>query len=248
MEIERIESIENAPDPHIQWGQLQKIMDLQQLTYPELARRSNMSERTLRNILKGVTKDPRVSTLLSIVRALGASIDRLVGLAPLRDMKREEATYDATLMESMRTRLDEAQRQRETDAAELDRLRKLVLSKGEALSSVTERCASIDGMVKERAALEKKIEEQAARLEFKADKIREQAEKISTLQERVDAKAVTISNLEGIMERQRRELWYMRVAILALVTLIILAFAYFVWEITNLDEGITSIIYKDLLK
>lgn len=246
MELERIEIIETAPDPHIQWGQLQKIMELQEITYPELARRSNTPERTLRNILKGLTKDPRISTLLPIVRALGASIDRLVGLAPMRDIQREAAVFDVTLMDSMRQQVDTLEAQRAIDQAELDRLRKLVLSKGEALSIATERCASMDGIKQERAALEKKIEDQAARLEYKAEKIQAQAEEIAALREKVEAKKENVRNLESLTARQRQELWYMRVVILVLVTAIILLCAYFVWEVSNLDEGITAWLHPDI--
>lgn len=229
--IECIEILETAEDPHINFGQLEEIMEFQELTYCDLARISRTPEKTIRNILRGVTKDPRISTLLPIVRALGASIDRLVGIAPKRDIQREGAVFDASLMDSMRHQVGQMQEQRASDALELDRLRKLVLAKSEALSH-------LEGRAADAAELTRQCADQQQRLEVKAEKIREQAETIAAQQATIQAQQKSIGNLEGITARQREELRWMKISIAALMVVIITVTGYMAWELLNPDMGV----------
>lgn len=165
--IEYIESSDPPSTPHIQWEQLRRLMEFQELSYPSLAKVSGIPESTLRKLLQGVTKDPRISTMYPIIKALGASFDRLLGLAPKRDFEREEAHYDVTLMDTMRhnietmqqrlddkrARIEELETQHTADTAELDRLRKIVLAKGEKLSAAEAVIQERDASISRRNAL-----------------------------------------------------------------------------------------------
>lgn len=93
------------PEPvKIRWENLRELMRIQNLTWADLSRMSGVPESTIKKLLRGETQDPRISTLYPIVAALSASIDRLVGLAPQRDLEHEAAVYDANVMDTMRAR------------------------------------------------------------------------------------------------------------------------------------------------
>lgn len=72
----------------------------------KMAEVCDVSVTTFKDIRKGRCKKPRVDILYSIVSAFGGSIDRLVGLAPARDISKETATWDATLVEGYQHRID----------------------------------------------------------------------------------------------------------------------------------------------
>lgn len=237
--------------PQIQWGQLRKLMEFQELTFPALAKLSGTPESTLRKLLQGVTKDPRISTMLPVVRALGASFDRLLGLAPKRDFDREEASYDVTIMDSMRHQVEALERQNAANERELDRLRKLVLAKGEAQSRAEERVAAQEALSREResvaaeyaqkiAELNRKVEQQGERLEFKAQKIQDQGAEIGALKATIDAREKTIANLESMHRKSENECKWSKIAIAVLGGLLILVVIYGAWEFINLDQGLTA--------
>ena len=80
---------------------------LKGLTSADIAEKCDMSESTLKALKKGKNKNPRVGTLVRLLKYIGGgSIDRMVGLAPPRDFAKEEATYDRTLVETLQARLD----------------------------------------------------------------------------------------------------------------------------------------------
>lgn len=93
-----------------------------------LAELCEISETTFKNIRKGRCKKPRVDILYSMVALFGGSIDRLVGLAPTRDIARERAVWDGSLVDGLQQRIDNLTRQKADDDAELSRLRKMVLA------------------------------------------------------------------------------------------------------------------------
>jgi len=97
-----------------------------------IAELCEISETTYKSIRKGRNRKPRVDILYSIVALFGGSIDRLIGLAPPRDYARERAAWDATMVEGLQQRIDYLERQKALDDAELGRLRKIILEKGEA--------------------------------------------------------------------------------------------------------------------
>lgn len=249
--IDIVEFSEQTAPPQIQWGQLRRLMEFQELSYPALAKLSGTPESTLRKLLQGVTKDPRISTMLPVVRALGASFDRLLGLAPKRDFEREEASYDVTIMDSLRHQLEALKKQDAANACELDRLRKLVLAKGEAQSRAEERVAAQEALTREResmvvehaqkiAELNRKIEQQGERLEFKAQKIQDQSTEIGALKATIDAREKTIANLESMYRKRGDECRWSKIAIAVLGGLLILVVIYGAWEFINLDKGLTA--------
>lgn len=108
---------------------LTALVKFQKENNPRLKGKSNrdiadacgMSENTFCAILKGKNRNPRVGTLVCIIRAIGGgSIDRLVGLAPHRDFEKEEAVFDATLVETLQARLDEKRETIESLRAQLE--------------------------------------------------------------------------------------------------------------------------------
>ena len=129
-------------------------------TNRDIAEACGMSENTLCAILKGKNKNPRVATLVYILRAIGGgSIDRLVGLAPHRDFAKEEAFYDATLVDSLQARLDEKRERIQELTNELgaseeecNRLRKMYNEKCIELSKAETRIENLNNYESEQAA------------------------------------------------------------------------------------------------
>lgn len=132
--------------------QMQNNPALAGKTKADIARACDMSESTLKNLLSGKNDNPQVGTLKRLIRYIGGgSIDRMVGLAPPRDFKEEEAVYDANLVQSIqiqlgekRMQIEELQNQLAMAELEKDRLRKIVLEKGEAKSKA---CAELAAKV-----------------------------------------------------------------------------------------------------
>ena len=246
----------------VDWAQLRRLMEFQDVSTASLARMCNMPLSTLRKMFSGETEDPRISSILPVCRALGASLDRLIGLAPKRDLAREEAVYDSTLMDNMRNQLAGAEQQRAVDAQELDRLRKLVLAKGEACSCAESKLAAISDIIHDRDAsiarrdaiiaqrdaeideLSNKIDNQSVRLEAKAQRIQEQAEQISRKTAQLEGCDATIKRLENTNARLRKVSYILLAALLCTSAVI----AYLAWEIANIDQGLTGMIYKDLFR
>lgn len=230
IEKTQAECIDAAAEFEIQWDQFRRIMDFQKVSYADLARLSRTPERTLRNILNGVTKDPRISTAAAIARSLGASIDRIVGIAPKRDFTREAAVYDATLMDSMRQQVQASKEEIAARDKELDRLRKLILEKEGAMCRFEGRATDVEKLTKQCA-------DQQERLEFKAEKIREQAEIIAVQGSTIKEQQKTIGSLEKLIGRHRAELFWLKIVIVGLVAIIVAASIYMAWELLNQDAG-----------
>lgn len=96
---------------------------LKGLSGADIADGCDMSESTYKALVKGKNRNPRVGTLVRLIKYIGGgSIDRLVGLAPTRDYNREEATYDKTLVEALQARLDAKKERLDEYAFEVDKL------------------------------------------------------------------------------------------------------------------------------
>lgn len=102
-----------------------------------------ISETTLKSIRKGRNRKPRIDILYSIVVLFGGSIDRLVGLAPTRDINREAAVWDGTLVDGLQQRVAHMTQQKAEDAAELARLRRMVLEAEKTAARAEERSRSL---------------------------------------------------------------------------------------------------------
>lgn len=137
--------------------QMQNNPDLEGMTKADIAKACDMSESTLKNLLNGKNDNPQVGTLKRLIDFIGGgSIDRMVGLAPPRDFKEEEAVYDANLVQAIqiqlgekRAQIEELQNQLAMAELEKDRLRKIVLEKGEAKSKACAELASKVEMIEE---------------------------------------------------------------------------------------------------
>ena len=186
-------------------------------TNRDIAEACGMSENTLCAILKGKNKNPRVATLVYILRAIGGgSIDRLVGLAPHRDFAKEEAFYDATLVEAMQARLDEKRQRIEELTAEItsseeecNRLRRLYNEKCIALSAAEAHLQSLRSDADGRSKTEN--------------------------EQRTD-----IDDLKRTLYRERDEMRKVRMlSILACVGLIVAlgVIIYLLWEMTHPTLG-----------
>jgi transcriptional regulator with XRE-family HTH domain len=89
----------------------------------DIAEACDMSESTYKGLIKGKNRNPRVGTLVRLLKYIGGgSIDRMVGLAPPRDFAREEAVYDRTLVETLQARLDAKKERIDEYALEVDEL------------------------------------------------------------------------------------------------------------------------------
>lgn len=137
----------------IHWEQLRELMKFRGYTYPKLAEVTKMSKSTLQKLLSGQSDDTRIGTLYPVVLALGASFDRLLGLAPPRDYREENRAYDANLMETMQTRLTkhettiEEQRQKIHDLdVEIGTLNERLAAKRETIAELKEQCHAANAM------------------------------------------------------------------------------------------------------
>ena len=224
--------IEDAP--LIDYAQMLKLMEFQGMSFPALARACGTPVSTLRKLMHGQTPDPRISSILPVVRALGASLDRLIGLAPKRDIAKEEAVFDASLMDSMRWQLDASEKQRAELQAELAALREQLDSKIEECGRSDARAAALDLVIKakddsiarrdrsiikldaEVDEMANRIENQSLRLEAKAKIIQEQAETISRQAALLEARDTDVRDLELASAKKSAALRALSIALCAL--------------------------------
>lgn len=241
--VENVINIEDIERSHFEKDvdndMLVELLEFQKKKNPKLKGMSNrdiaencdMSESTLKNLLNGKNANPRIGTLKRLLTFIGGgSVDRLIGFAPPRNFEKESATYDANLMDTMRHQVESLQAQNAAQEKELDRLRKLVLAKGEALSRLEGRTADVEQLTAQCA-------DQQQRLEYKAQRIQDQAEEIAALRATVQARDRSVSNLESVASRQRSELKWLKLFVAALILIIVAAACYMAWELSNPDLG-----------
>lgn len=220
-----------AEQIYVHWDRVRKFMDFIGMSFATLSRKSCTPESTLRKLMQGVTKDPRVSTLQPILKALGADANIVLGLAPARDYDKEIKGDNIPLTDALRQHLDAVRAERDDAHKELTRLRKMILEKEGAM-------CRLEGRTADAQALARQCADQQERLERKANKIQEQAEKIATLTANLDACNHTISNLEFTSARQRTELKWLMIALCVLAALLISVLGYAAWELSNPDIGL----------
>jgi transcriptional regulator with XRE-family HTH domain len=104
-----------------------------------IAELCEISETTYKSIRKGRNMHPRVDILYSIVALFGGSIDRLVGLAPTRDIARERAVWDGSLVDGMQQHIDLLTAQKAETDAETLRLRAALSASEKAQAKAEER-------------------------------------------------------------------------------------------------------------
>lgn len=216
---ENIVTFIDRPGHHLNTAMLRQLYDFQRANNPALKDKScadiacmaGMSESTLKNLLTGKNANPYGETLTGLLDAIGGgSLDRLYGYAPPRDFERETATYDATLMEAMQHQVEELLKERDA-----------------TLSGNTGDIASNAAMIKQ---LSSRIDEQAERLELKANLIQEQEVEIGKLTERLEAKDRALRKVEethvqkqNTIDSLRGDLKRQRVYMAIIITLMIIA-------------------------
>jgi len=217
---------------------LTQLVSFQKKNNPRLQGKSNrdiaeacgMSENTLCAILKGKNRNPRVATLVCILRTIGGgSIDRLVGLAPHRDFAKEEALYDATLVEAMQVRLDEKRQRIEelttevsTAENECTRLRKMY----------NEVCMELSSARARLEAMQAEVEEGKGSKAAKGQ--------VGEMEKRLADKGDQLERYEKQIDEQKTEIRKLRltggfVGVLLVITLLIVI--YLLWEMANPNLG-----------
>lgn len=176
----------------------------------DIAEACGMSENTLCAILKGKNRNPRVGTLVCIIRAIGGgSIDRLVGLAPHRDYAKEEAVFDATLVETLQARLDE---------------------KREIIADLKAQLADAD---KRLVNLRNIIHQEGHDGKMALGQVKEMEQRLADKREQVAEQQKTIAE----QKTEIRKLRAMGICLtFALIAVMAFAF-YLVWEIANPTLG-----------
>ena len=84
---------------------INEAMKIQHITFPTLASLCGTPESTLKKLARGESEDPRLSTIVPPFRVLGLSIDRACGLAPERDMQKEAAAHNVSMVSALQERL-----------------------------------------------------------------------------------------------------------------------------------------------
>lgn len=112
---------------------LRATMETQRLSCCALAKRSDVPEKTLRNILQGIAADPRLTTVFRIVAALGESANWMFGL---------ETAADTLQRDTHAHMYDDLHRQLEQRDDEIRQLRTALAQKIAALSGKSECCES----------------------------------------------------------------------------------------------------------
>jgi len=102
-----------------------------------------ISDTTFKDLRKGRNIKPRTDTMYSILAPIGGSLDRLLGLAPTRDIAHESAVWDSTLVDGLQQRVDHLTQQKVADDAELAQLRKMVLAAEKAQTKAEEHSAHL---------------------------------------------------------------------------------------------------------
>lgn len=237
MPLENVVYLENSVDdglgPAMNCTIFNDLLEFQMKNNPTLAGKTkrdiaeacDMSESTLKNLCNGKNDNPRIGTLKRIIRYIGGgSVDRIIGFAPPRDFAKEEAQYDASLVEAMQIRLDEKRERIDELTKQLavceedrDRLRRLVLAKGEALSAAELKASML------QAQMDAHGESNLHRNKQESD-LREDFEKV-----------------RSTLYAERAESKKLRVALIVMCAVAILALAlsvYLIWDVTHLSAGI----------
>ena len=200
-----IVSIVPFEDYPINYEYLRQLMVQQNLSYPALERKSGVPESTLRKLMQGKTKDPRVASLLPVVRALGGSADLLFGLPAAPIPVKEQTAMDMAVMDAMRTMMTASMQQ---------------YSDADATAA-----AEIGLLSAQVAELKQLVADQDERLGYKRGLLDDQRSEIARLNERVEARESTITSL-------RNALKWICIGSGAFVLISLLFAAFCIWDIS----------------
>lgn len=207
------------------------------MSVEDIAEHIGLSASTLKKLKRGEITDPRCSTLWLICCRLGLDPRILIGLAPDRDYSREAQTYNATLMEEMRSRMEIMAKQATVDDSRLVKLREMVLEKGEAMSRAQSQCAVLQARADQQAET---IAQYECRMETKRHRIEQLTAEVGAHRATIEARDRTIGNLEKLNLRHRVLCKRLFAAACALALACMSIAALFAREMANLEEGITG--------
>lgn len=120
---------------YVYWDRVRAFMSFTGMSLSTLARKSQTPESTLRKLLQGVTKDPRISTVQPVFKALELDANIALGLSPARDYDAEISRENVPLTDALRQQLDSVRAERDAAQAKAQDLRLKYLEKCEALSA-----------------------------------------------------------------------------------------------------------------
>lgn len=216
---------------------LRKLLDFTGTSYSALARKSGVPDGTVRKLLQGETKDPRVSTLGPILRASGADANIVMGLSPARDYNKELNREGVMLAEVLQKRVEESDK-------ELARIRRLALEKAERMAAAEGRVSSLEFMVGKR---DETIRQQAetiaqyeCRLEAKRNRIEELTSQVSKHSTTVEAIDGQLSAVRASRDRRNKTCKRLLVALCMTICIMIAVSVYCIWEVTNITKGQTG--------
>ena len=84
---------------------INEAMKIQHMTFSTLSNLCGTPESTLKKLASGQSEDPRLSSIVPPFKVLGLSIDRACGLAPERDMQKEAAAHNVSMVSALQERL-----------------------------------------------------------------------------------------------------------------------------------------------
>lgn len=177
-----------AEQTYVYWDRVRAFMSFTGMSLSTLARKSQTPESTLRKLLQGVTKDPRISTVQPVFKALELDANIALGLSPERDYDAEISRENVPLTEALRQQLESVRAERDAAEAKAQDLRLKYLGKCEALSAAE---ATISAM--QEAA--NNYAQQQTQLDKRADDNRNDFDKVrNTLYaERAEAKRLRMA-------------------------------------------------------
>ena len=133
---------------------IREAMKLQGLTLAKLSKLCGTPESTLKKLVSGDVEDPRLGTIFPPFNMLGLSIDRACGLAPERDMKKEAAEHEVSMVTAIQERLA-------MQDAELSGHRHTIMEQNAKIASLQAtldaRDSTIAGLDQQRARLENEL-------------------------------------------------------------------------------------------
>lgn len=115
-----------------------EAMKLMKMTVPALSKLCGTPESTIKKLVRGEIENPTLTTITPVFRVLGLSIDRACGLAPERDIAKEAAEHNVSMITALQERL--AMQDEKVDALK-DTIadQKAKIASLEATAAVTEK-------------------------------------------------------------------------------------------------------------
>lgn len=247
----RIKDVENDLSTAAQDGpwmypeRLKDFLEFTGMSCNTLATKSGTPVSTIRKILQGETHDPRISTLQPILKASGADANIVLGLSPARDYSKDLAREGTMLATALQKRIEDGE-------AELSALRKIVLEKSERASHAEGRVSALEYLLSKRDETilqqTETIAQYECRMETKRHRIEVLVAESSTLKADYDGVKVELAAVRKSRDRKSVVCKRLTAALCIVCALLVFVSAYAVWEIRNIDRGITAGILEEYIE